>query len=212
MSHYWYIILRSLFFYFVLLAIFRIMGKREIGELSILDLVVFIMIADMAVLPIEDTEKPIFDALLPMILLLAVQVGLAFISLKSVTFRHMIDGKPSIIIDKGKIDEKEMRRLRYNFDDLLTQLRQKNIINVSDVEYAILEPSGKLSVIEKRMIEKESAPYPLIVDGTIIEETLVRIHKTAGWLQEQISKKGYRDVRDISLCTYDNGQLYIDKE
>jgi uncharacterized membrane protein YcaP (DUF421 family) len=211
---YWVIVLRSVFFYCILLAIFRLMGKREIGELSILDLVVFIMIADMAVLPIEDPKKPIMYSLIPMVSLFIVQMSLAYISLKSVKFREMVDGKPSIIINRGKIDEHEMRRQRYNFNDLLTQLREKDIINISDVEYAILEPSGNLSVIAKRELEGGlySSPYPLIVDGDIQEESLVRIHKDQSWLNEKLQENGYKEIKDVSLCTYDNGKLYIDEK
>ncbi len=112
------------------------------------------MIAELAVVAIEDTSTPLFDALLPMIILMVVQILLAFVSLKNKKVRELLDGKPTIIINNGKIDEDMMRRQRYNFDDLLLQLREKDIRNIDEVEYAILETSGKLSVIKKSTKEK----------------------------------------------------------
>ena len=130
------------------------MGKREIGELSILDLVVFIMLGDIAVIAIEKYNNPFFHIILPMIILLFLQVILSFVSLKSSKFRKILDGTPSIIINNGKIDEKVMRKQRYNFDDLLTQLREQGIIDVNEVHFAILETSGKLSVIKNEANKK----------------------------------------------------------
>lgn len=189
------------------------MGKREIGELSILDLVVFIMIAELAVLAIEDTSTPILLQLLPMVLLLAVQVLLAYISLKSVRFRQIVDGQPAIIINKGKIDEVSMKKHRYNFDDLLLQLREKDIRNISDVDFAILEPSGKLSIFTKDdNLEKADFTLPLIIDGLIQEENLEVISRSKKWLLEKLKAKGYTDLKKISFCSYQNGEFFIDEK
>jgi uncharacterized membrane protein YcaP (DUF421 family) len=149
-EEYLIIVVRTLFLYAVILLIFRLMGKREIGELSILDLVVYIMIAELAVVAIETPDSNILKNVLPMLLLMVVQIVLAILSLKSKTFRDVVDGKPTIIINKGKIDENAMRKQRYNFDDLLLQLREKDIAKISDVEFAILESSGTLSVFERK--------------------------------------------------------------
>lgn len=176
MEVYFNIILRTLFLYLMIIVIFRLMGKREIGELSILDLVVFIMIGEMAVIAIENTKDPLIHSIIPMVLLMIIQITLAFISLKSKKFRDLVDGDPSIIINRGKIDEKAMRRQRYNFDDLMTQLREKDIRSIADVEFAILESSGSLSVIEKIKSNKKNQKkqgditIPLILDGAIEEE------------------------------------------
>lgn len=117
-------------------------------------------------------------------------------------------------INNGKIDEKAMRKQRYNFDDLLIQLREKNIKNVADVEFAILEPSGKLSVFEKERGKKEtpSLALPLIKDGVIQEEHLALINQTCDWLIEQLKKRGYERIDYISYCTYENGTFYIDEK
>ncbi|MGX1900010.1 DUF421 domain-containing protein [Thermolongibacillus altinsuensis] len=207
-------IARTLFLYFLILLIFRIMGKREIGELSILDLVVFIMIGEMAVIAIEKTEDPLLHTVVPMLVLMIIQILFALLSLKSETFRELVDGKPTIIINKGKIDEEAMRKQRYNFDDLLVQLREKNVKNVADVEFAILEPSGKLSVFEKEKGKKKqpSLALPLIKDGVIQEEHLALIDQTNLWLRQQLRKRGYKDIKKISYCTYEDGIFYIDEK
>jgi uncharacterized membrane protein YcaP (DUF421 family) len=209
------IIFRTLFFYVLILLIFRLMGKREIGELSILDLVVFVMIGEMAIVSIDNPERPLVETIIPMVLLMLIQIGLATLSLKSKRFRDLVDGKPTIIISKGKIDEQAMRKQRYNFDDLLTQLREKDIRSIGDVEFAILESSGSLSVIEKNF-NSDGQPkegditIPLIIDGAIEEENLKRIDKTNLWLRQELKKMGYRDVRKISFCSYENGKFFVD--
>ena len=214
MEEFFIIIARTIFLYIVILFIFRIMGKREIGELSILDLVVFIMIAEMAVVAIENPQDQMWHTLLPIFVLVSIQILLALVSLKSQKFRDIIDGKPSVIINKGKIDENEMKKQRYNFDDLLVQLRDKNVKNVADVEFAILEPSGKLSVIEKdKKKSKKKEPtlnLPFVMDGVIQEDNLKTENKTNLWLRQELRKLGYKDIKKISYCSYDNGVFFID--
>jgi uncharacterized membrane protein YcaP (DUF421 family) len=126
--------------------------------------------------------------------------------------RNFIDGKPSIIIENGKINEHEMKRQRYNFNDLLVQLRDKNIKNVADVEFAILESSGRLSVFEKdqQSGEKGNLNLPFIIDGIIQEEHLLHEHKTTEWLKTELAKLGYSNLDKISYCSYDNGKFFID--
>ncbi|MEW9053747.1 MAG: DUF421 domain-containing protein [Neobacillus sp.] len=207
------IVLRTLLFYALILLIFRFMGKREIGELSILDLVVFIMIAELAVVAIEEPERNMFQNIVPMVLLMLIQIVLAIFSLKSKRFRDLVDGQPTIIINRGKIDEDAMRKQRYNFDDLLTQLREKDIRSIADVEFAILESSGSLSVIEKDKSNPNKdgdITIPLIVDGTIDDENIKRINKTNLWLRQELKKRGYRDIKKISFCSYENGKFFVD--
>jgi uncharacterized membrane protein YcaP (DUF421 family) len=208
------IILRTVFLYILIHFIFRVMGKREIGELSVLDLVVFIMIGELAVVAIERPNVRIFHAILPMVILMIVQIVMALLTLKSKRFRDFVDGKPSIIINRGKVDEEAMRKQRYNFDDLLTQLREKDIRSIADVEFAILESSGSLSVIEKQKAGNEGKSgditIPLIMDGTIDEGNLRRINKTNLWLRQELKKRGYRDIKKISFCSYENGKFFID--
>lgn len=216
-DEYLIILLRTLFLYLLILLIFRLMGKREIGELSILDLVVYIMIAEMASLAIENTKDPLINTLLPIIILVIIQITLAMLSLKSKRFRDLVDGKPTVIINNGKIDERAMKAQRYNFDDLLLQLREKDVGNIADVEFAILEPSGKLSIFQKNQggqdgsqQEDGNLALPLIIDGEIQEDNLKLINKTKKWLLEQLDKKGHSNPKAISFCSYQNGRFFVD--
>ncbi|AIQ54338.1 DUF421 domain-containing protein [Paenibacillus sp. FSL R7-0331] len=143
-----HVFLTVLMYFFIFLCM-RIMGKREIGKLSVFDLTISIMIAEIAVFVIDDIERPISDGVIPMVTLVAIQILVAQISLKSRKLRLLIDGRPSVLISNGKLHRSEMRRQRYNMDDLLLQLRGQNIVSPADVEFAILETSGQLTVIEK---------------------------------------------------------------
>lgn len=143
-----HVFLTVLMYIFIFLSM-RIMGKREIGKLSVFDLTISIMIAEIGVFVIEDIERPIYDGIVPMATLVLIQVIVAQLSLKSRKLRLLVDGRPSILISDGKIHRGEMRRQRYNIDDLLLQLRGQNIVSPADVEFAILETSGQLTVIEK---------------------------------------------------------------
>ncbi|MGE7601073.1 DUF421 domain-containing protein [Peribacillus sp. NPDC097675] len=207
--------LKTLFVYLFILFLFRLMGKREVGELSILDLVVSIMIGDIAVLVLEENDKPFIRTIYPMFVLAMVQIALAFFSLKSVRFRYLMDGQPQIIINQGKIDEKVMRSQRYNFNDLLTQLREQGISDLNEVQFAILESSGKLSVIRNSQGKKSKGietPYPLIIDGQMQEKNLAYIGKDKYWLLHQLKKHGDLNLNEVSICGYINGQFYIDKK
>ncbi|WP_394233076.1 DUF421 domain-containing protein [Niallia oryzisoli] len=204
------IILRTFITYFIILVIFRFMGKREIGELSVFDLVVNIMIAEIAVMAIDETTIELIKSIVPIVLLMLIQISMARLSLKSKKFRDLVDGSPTIVINQGKIDENAMRKQRYNFDDLLQQLREKNVRNIADVEFAILEPSGKLSVMEKNKSEEGDLTLPLIVDGNIQHDHLRIINKTELWLRQQLKQKGYTDIKKISFCSFQNDQFYID--
>ncbi|WP_028402910.1 DUF421 domain-containing protein [Ectobacillus panaciterrae] len=206
---------KTVLLYGIILIIFRLMGKREIGELSILDLVVFLMLSELAVVAIEYPDKSIWHQLTPMLVLMLMQVALAFISLKSQKARKLLDGEPAILIRQGKVDEKQMRKQRYNFDDLLMQLREKDIGDIRDVDYAILEPSGKLSVFQKqkeKKSENETSAFtlPLIIDGIIQDEHLATMNKTNLWLRQKLRELGYKDLKQISYCSFQNGQFFVD--
>ncbi|WP_081866996.1 DUF421 domain-containing protein [Halobacillus karajensis] len=188
------------------------MGKREIGELSVMDLVVFIMLAEIAVFLIEQPDKEIWKAVVPMGVLLAIQIGSAVISLKNQRFRNWFDGRPSIIIKHGKVDEHEMRKQRYNFNDLLLQLREHGIQQVGDVAYAILEPSGKLSVFERNDDGSSGYAVVLIADGEVQYSGLHTIRKNKQWLMNEVRKRGFHSLREVSLCTInEEGNIQMDK-
>ncbi len=203
------VIVKTMISYGIILFIFRIMGKREIGELSIIDIVVYLMMAELAVLAIEQPDTPFINAILPMFVLMGIQMITAFISLKSKKFRDLLEGEPVIIIKNGKIDEEEMKKQRYNFDDLFLQLRQHGVRNIAEVDYAILENSGRLSVFIKEE-ENQGIAVPLVMDGFIQKKHLRMIGKNERWLLENLHKLGYKDIKNISLCSYENGHFFVD--
>ena len=207
----WLIISRTFIIYFFVVFFFRLMGKREIGELSLLDIVISIMMAELAIIVIGDTSKHLFASIVPMLVLVVIQRVTAYISLKSKKFRDWFEGKPSIIILNGRIDKKEMQNHRYNFDDLILQLHEKGVKCAQDVEYAILEPSGKLSVFPKEKPESTGFVHLLIADGEIVEDSLKMIDKTKEWLKTELSKQGFDQIDQILYCTLDGAnRWYID--
>ncbi|SFS58696.1 DUF421 domain-containing protein [Marininema halotolerans] len=223
----WSLLLRTLFIYFFVLLIMRLMGKREIGKLSVFDVVVSIMIADFAVMSVDDLKMPLFHGLIPIMMLAGAQILLSFVSLKSPKIRRWIDGEPTTLIKDGQILEDEMEKQRYNMDDLMLQLREKNIANIADVEFAVLETSGKLSVFpkdeEKTPVEEKellpgfsdyrqhALPVPLIIDGKVQEEALRSMGQTRFWLKNQIQQYGYKDLKEIFFVSIDaRGRMYID--
>lgn len=206
------LIWRTGFTYLVILVIFRVMGKREIGELSILDLVVFLMLAEMAVFTIEEPKKNVILMIIPMIVLLLIQLFNSKVSFHSQKIRRILDGSPSIIINRGKIDEYEMKKQKYNFDDLLIQLREQGITQIDEVDFAVLETNGKLSVLKNSNGTSSSGMvYPLITDGKVHHESLKHMNKTEEWLLSSLKQQGYTNFDKISFCSInDIGKWTID--
>lgn len=203
------VIYRTLFFYFYILIIYRFMGKREIGQLSIIDLVVSILIAELVAISIENHGDNMLLTVIPISILVILEITAAFISLKSTKFRNVLEGKPSLIINKGKINYKEMIKQRYTLDDLLLELRFKSIKNIEEVEYAILENNGKLSIFKYNFLKLDSNnPFPLILDGEIQLDTLKYMNKSKFWLDE-IIKKENTTLKNIFYAFYKNNKVYI---
>ncbi|NGP43437.1 DUF421 domain-containing protein [Bacillaceae bacterium SIJ1] len=209
------IALRTILFYAIIAFIFRWMGKREIGELSILDIVVYVMIAELAVTAIEEPSGSIINTLLPMTLLVIVQIGMAFFQLKNQKLRDVVDGKPSILIRNGQINEREMRKQRYNLNDLLMQLREEQISDVSEVDFAVLEPSGELSVFEKKDNQSQSNDFtlPFILDGRIQSDHLHIFGKNEAWLTKILKKNKLDDPENILYLSIDsNDKVFVQKK
>ena len=205
---YFIVLYKTLLFYIIITSIYRFMGKREIGQLSIVDLIVSILIAELAAISIDNRDESIFLSILPIVLLVGIQVLLSFLSLKSSKIRNIFDGNPSVIIYEGKINFSEM--IRYNLDDLLTQLREKQIRSIEEVEYAVLENNGKLSVFTKESKTNGQYPFPVILDGYIEKNTLKKIGKDKKWLYKMLEKENVI-VDDIFYAFYRNEKLYIIK-
>jgi uncharacterized membrane protein YcaP (DUF421 family) len=201
------VIFKTLFIYVLVAMIFRVMGKREVGQLGTFDLVVFILIAELVALALEHKDGFLIN-LVPVIILVLLQIIIAKVSLKSVKFRNFVDGKPVIIIKKGIVNFKNMVEQRYTLDDLLLQLREKDVRSLDEVDYAILETNGKLSVFKKDDKDKKTYPLPIILDGKVEFDNLYAIGKTKTWLLNTLIEKNI-SANDVFYAFTKNGELYI---
>jgi len=195
---------RTVFLYVLILIILRIMGKREVGELGVIDVVVFVFMAEVAAFALDSPDKDLIQSVVPMIILLVIQVVSSYFSMKSKRFRDVVDGEPTIIIRHGKIMEHEMRKQRYNLDDLFQQLREQQIGSVHEVSFAYLEPSGNLSVFTHDSIQPVLS---LISDGVIQGKHLELSDITEEWLKNELLTHGINDVEQIFYCSFENNEL-----
>lgn len=202
------ILFRSIFFYVVVSFFYRIMGKREIGELSIMDFIVSIFIAEMVAISIENYKQSIFVSLIPIIVLVIIQIVIAKVSLHNSYVRKVLDGEPSVIIERGIVNFKEMKKQRYNLDDLLTQLRINSIKSINEVDYAILETSGKLSIFKKDQDDLNNYPLPLIVDSRVNKKVLKALNKNEDWLYKELVNKKV-NLDNIFYCFYKDNNLFL---
>lgn len=202
---------RTIVFYIIITLLYRFMGKREIGQLGIVDLIVSILIAELAAISIDNRDESIFLSIIPIVVLVLIQICMSYISLKQAKVRDAFDGTPSIIINRGVVNFKEMVRQRYNLDDLLTQLREQHIRTIEEVDYAILESSGKLSVFQKKDNKFGDYPLPLILDGIIQPETLTQIKKSKKWLEKTLKEENL-SIEDIFYAFYKDKGLYLIKK
>lgn len=200
------VLFRTLLFYVIIATVYRLMGKREVGELSIMDFIVSLLITELAAIAIDKYRSNLLITIIPIVALVIVQIIIAKISLKSKDVRESIEGKPSVIINRGKINFKEMLNQRYNLDDLLTQLREQSVKSIEDVDYAILETSGKLSIFQKN--NDKSYPLPVILDGKVDEETLAQIKKDVKWLNKILNDKKL-SKEEVFYAFYRNNNLFI---
>ena len=205
-------VFRTVFFYFFVTIAYRIMGKREIGQLGVIDLIVSILIAELVAISIENITDPIYLTIVPIISLVILELLFGYIAIKSRKFRTIFDGKPSLIICNGKVNYKEMVKQRYTLDDLLISLRQKEIKDIEQVEYAFLEPNGKLSIFKYNPFKiKSSYPMPLILDGSLQKKALKYIHKNESWLIDELSKKDLV-IEDVFYAFYKGKRIFIIKK
>lgn len=215
---------RAIILYIIVLIVMRLMGKREIGQLQPFELAISIMIADLASIPMTETGIPITRGIIPILGLLVMHLLISLINLKSITAREIICGKPRILIYRGKIDEKALIKERFTINELEERLRGNDVSSVGDVEYAILETSGDITVIQKPnkrttipedfniMPEYEGIPYDLVIDGKIMYKNLTKIGKDYNWLQKEIGKFKIRPEEAL-LVTFDGkGQIFCQKK
>lgn len=206
--------------YILVLIVMRLMGKREISQMQPFELVIAIMIADLAAVPMSDTGIPITSGIVPIFALLLFQLIISIVNLKSITLRKIICGKPRILIFRGKIDEKALKKEKITINELQERLREKSIFTIGDVEYAILETSGDLSIIqkpEKRNTipedfeitpDYEGIPYDLIIDGKIMHNNLRLIGRDVKWLKKEVEKFKIKPEQALIVTFDGKGQIF----
>lgn len=212
---------RTIILYAIIIVGIRLMGKRQVGELEPSELVLSLLIADLASVPMQDVELPLHTGVVPMLTLLAITMAMSVLTVKSIRFRTLLCGQPSIVIKKGAIDQREMSKTRLTIDELLEELRGQGYTDLSTVEYAILETNGMLSVLPYQNQKPPSAldlgvavsggglPAILISDGNLIQKNLALGGHSLDWLNEKMREFGVSNMRDIFLLTVDEaGAVY----
>lgn len=216
--------IRAIILYTLVLIVMRIMGKREIGQLQPFELAIAIMIADLASIPMSDIGTPITNGIVPILGLLVMHLLISLLNMKSIKARQIICGKPRILIYRGKIDEKALIKERFTLNELQERLRSNNISNIADVEYAILETSGQVTVIQKPnkrttipedfniYPEYEGLSYDLVVDGKVMEKNLQILGKNYTWLKKQVEKFKMMPEEALLVTIDAKGQIFCQKK
>lgn len=212
-------IIRTILLYaFIILAV-RLMGKRQIGDLQTSELVVTLLISDIASMPMQDTALPLLDGIIPILILVACEIAASIFMIKSGKFRKVICGSPVMVIQDGKIMQKEMNRLRMSTEDLCVQLRQQDVFNLEDVQYCIVETNGKMSVLskpEKRtpnaeelniQIEDTGIEAVIVNDGVFLDNSLNLCEKDKTWAREKIEEHNLK-VEEVYIMTANRAGEY----
>lgn len=215
---------RAIILYIIVLVVMRLMGKREIGQLQPFELAISIMIADLASIPMTEIGVPITNGIIPILGLLIMHLLISVINMKSIRAREIICGKPRILIYRGKIDEKALIKERFTINELEERLRGKDVMNLSDVEYAILETSGEVTVIQKpdkrtttpadfnMNPDYEGIPYDLVIDGIVMYDNLKLIGKNYEWLKKQVAKFKMKPEQALVVTLDGKGQIFCQKK
>ena len=221
------IFFRAILLYIVVIFGIRVMGKRQLGELQPAELVITILISNIATLPIEDTDVPLLGGIVPILTLVSFEVIMSAISLKSRRARRIISGNPRVVIRDGTLDQQEMRNLRFSVDDLMGQLRQNGIFDIQDVDYAIVETTGQLTVYKRfaaqevtaemlNLKEPKSTPgLPVIVvnDGDVVKEALLSLRIGEEWLMDTLRRKKLTPKQVFLMtCDRDKNYFIVEKE
>ena len=214
-------LIRTLILYILVITALRIMGKRQIGEMQPSELVVAIMISDLASVPMAEQGIPLLYGIIPIFTMVIAEMTLAFGVLKSEKLRSILSGRPSVIMLHGVIDESEMRKIRFNLSDFTEELRLQGYLDISVVDTAILETNGQMTIIPKSKyktpdcsdigidIKQDELPYILISDGKLNSFNLERSGFDFAWVVKQIKKQGAKDVKDVFCMTYYNNECFV---
>ena len=208
--------LRTVILYAILIGVIRLMGKRQIGQMEPSEFVVTMLVANLAAIPMQDGGIPLFSGLVPILTVLGMELVLSFLSLKSIVIRKLLCGKPVILIENGNILQENLRRTRVTLDELTGHLREKDVLDLQTVQYAILETNGNVSVFpfpkDKPATAKDAGiragkqylPLTLVSDGVLIESNLQKSGKTLSWLKEQLASRD-ATIQTTWLFTLDGG-------
>lgn len=211
---------RAIVLYIVVLIVMRLMGKREIGQLQPFELAISIMIADLASTPMTEIGIPITNGIVPILGLLVMHLAISTLNIKSIKIREIICGKPRLLIYRGRIDEEALRKERLTVNELQEKLRSKDVVTLGEVEYAILETSGEVTVIkkpEKRGTipedfgiepDYEGIPYDLVVDGKVMYKNLKALGKNYEWLKKEIKKFNMKPEEALIATIDGKGQIF----
>ena len=216
--------IRTITLYILVLIVMRFMGKREIGQLQPFELAISIMIADLATIPMAETGIPISSGVIPILGLLVMHLTISVINLKSIKMRKIICGKPAILIYRGRIQEKTMKKERFTINELEERLRGYNVTNIGDIEYAILETSGQISILQKPnkrnaipedfgiMPEYEGIAYDLVIDGKVMKENLEKLDKDYNWLLKQVEPFGIKPEKALIATIDGKGNFFCQEK
>ena len=218
--------LRTVILYFFIMLGLRLMGKRQIAELEPSELVLTLMISDLATVPMQDFGIPLLAGIIPIVTLLALALLMSQLFLRNLKFRNLFCGTPSILIRNGIVQQEELRKNRYTLDELLEELRGQGISTIGDVKYAVLENSGKLSVLPRSGAQPPTAdqlglegadtvtlPVVLINDGRVLSRNLYHCQKDLSWLQQTLKERRLSSPKEVFLLTLDEqGQVFCIKK
>ena len=216
------VLIRTLIVYLALLLTMRLLGKRQLGEMELSEFVLAALIADLAAHPLQDIGIPMINGLIPIVTLFCCEVLISGLSMKHIKLRSILFGKPSILITHGRIDQRELRNNRFTRDELMQELRSRGALDISKVEYAVLETDGRLNVIlypaeqpvtaSQLQLQVPDSGYPVSVvsDGRILSENLKRCGKDEAWLTQELQSRRIRSAREVFLMTVNAaGEIYL---
>jgi uncharacterized membrane protein YcaP (DUF421 family) len=207
------IFIRTILIYLLLIGAMRFSGKRQIGEIQLSELVTTILLSEIASYPLTNANIPFLYSVVPIVVIISLEIIMSFLATKSAAIKSILDGKPSIIIRKGVINQEEMMKMRLSMDDLLCELRLKNIASPDEVEYAILEQNGQISVFPKDSGKQVTlsdlkltgdgagVSHSVIIDGHIMDYALKNTGKSQEWVEEQLRKRHISDMKNVFLMT-----------
>lgn len=201
------IFIRTLAVYAVLIAVMRFSGKRQIGEMQVSELVTAFLLSNLASTPLTDPSVPLLYAVVPIITLICMEIFFSFLTTKINFVKKLLDGKPSVIVNKGKIDISEMSKMRMSLEDLICELHIAGYSALSEIEYAILEPNGKLAFFESENGKVASGiAHPVVIDGRFVSYALDDIGKNREWVRERLEKMNISSVSEVFLMTVDDNE------